>query len=128
MRMPRAQDEFCCPSYVVGHSLGEFMAAVAAGVLDMPTAMMLVCERANLMSSIVSKGSMMAIKGSAELAAKAIEDASAVGKVSCVVLFQPTLLRRPRPLVEHRIVPSGRLAPPHCTAHASHRLNGAFYR
>jgi len=82
-------DEFCSPSYVVGHSLGEFMAAVAAGVLDMPTAMTLVCERANLMSSIVSKGSMMAIKGSAEQAAKAIEDASAVGKVTVAAISTP---------------------------------------
>ena len=39
------QAEFCAPTYVVGHSIGEYMAAVASGVLDMPTAMKLVCER-----------------------------------------------------------------------------------
>ena len=39
------------PSAVIGHSIGEYVAAVAAGVLDVPTAMALVCERGRAMEA-----------------------------------------------------------------------------
>jgi len=67
------------PTYVVGHSLGEFMAAVVAGVLTMPQAMLLVCERANLMHATVSSGAMMAVRASADVVRRAIEAAGCEG-------------------------------------------------
>lgn len=78
--------EGCAPSYVIGHSLGEYMAAVASGVLGMPLAMALVCERATLMHATVSSGAMMAVKASADAARDAIMAASAEGAVTVAAM------------------------------------------
>ena len=52
----------CAPCAVVGHSLGEYVAAVVAGVLDLPSAMALVCERGCAMDATPSTGSMISLK------------------------------------------------------------------
>ncbi len=49
-------------SFVAGHSLGEYSALVAAGALDIPTALRLVRQRGELMSQ-AREGSMAAIIG-----------------------------------------------------------------
>ncbi len=53
------------PRVVAGHSLGEFTAMVAAGVLDFPTALRLVQERGTLMrqAGIERPGGMAAVIG-----------------------------------------------------------------
>ena len=83
--------QYCAPSFVVGHSIGEFMAAVACGALDMPTAMKLVCSRASLMHSSVSCGAMMAVRTSAAVARAAIEAAGppAASKVAVAAISAP---------------------------------------
>lgn len=55
----------CQPVAVAGHSLGEYSALVAAGVLDFADAVGLVAERARLMQSAVAEGegAMAAILG-----------------------------------------------------------------
>lgn len=55
----------CQPAAVAGHSLGEYSALVAAGVLDFADAVSLVAERARLMQSSVAEGegAMAAILG-----------------------------------------------------------------
>lgn len=55
----------CKPVAVAGHSLGEYSALVAAGVLDFADAVALVAERARLMQSAVAEGqgAMAAILG-----------------------------------------------------------------
>lgn len=55
----------CLPAAVAGHSLGEYSALVAAGVLDFTDAVGLVAERARLMQSAVAEGegAMAAILG-----------------------------------------------------------------
>lgn len=50
------------PDYLVGHSLGEFNALVAAGVMSFETGLALVRERGKLMAE-VSAGSMAAVIG-----------------------------------------------------------------
>lgn len=50
------------PDCVLGHSLGEFAAAVAAGVMDLEDAFRLVAERALLMQSVHVPGAMAALK------------------------------------------------------------------
>lgn len=55
----------CQPVAVAGHSLGEYSALVAAGVLDFTAAVSLVAERARLMQAAVGagQGAMAAILG-----------------------------------------------------------------
>ncbi len=51
------------PAYVAGHSLGEFTALVAAGVLTFAEALRLVAERGRLAATKGAKGSMAAVIG-----------------------------------------------------------------
>lgn len=55
----------CPPAFVAGHSLGEYTALVAAGVLSFPRALQLVRERGRLMyeAGKKQKGGMLAILG-----------------------------------------------------------------
>ncbi len=60
-----AREELPEPAYVAGHSLGEYSALVAAGVLDYPAALGLVRERGRLMRLAGEKhpGRMAAVLG-----------------------------------------------------------------
>jgi [acyl-carrier-protein] S-malonyltransferase len=51
------------PSIVAGHSVGEYAALVAAGVLDLATALRLVAERGRLMADADADGGMAAVLG-----------------------------------------------------------------
>ena len=51
------------PSFVAGHSLGEFTALVAAGVLTFPDALRLVAERGRLAATKGARGAMAAVIG-----------------------------------------------------------------
>ncbi len=51
------------PSFVAGHSLGEFTALVAAGVLTFADALRLVAERGRLAATKGAKGAMAAVVG-----------------------------------------------------------------
>ncbi|MDK1314044.1 type I polyketide synthase [Pseudoalteromonas ardens] len=55
------------PTCMIGHSLGEFVAACLAGVFDLPTALMLVSKRAKLMQAC-PRGEMLAVAASAQQA------------------------------------------------------------
>jgi acyl transferase domain-containing protein/acyl-CoA synthetase (AMP-forming)/AMP-acid ligase II len=60
------------PDAVLGHSLGEYTAAVLAGVFDLETGMALVAERSRLMQSIPSGGCMIAVSGPVDAIEEAI--------------------------------------------------------
>jgi acyl transferase domain-containing protein len=68
--------EMCQPFAVVGHSIGEFVAAVIAGTLELPSAIDLVCERSAAMEATLggrrSHGSIISVKASAAAAQAAI--------------------------------------------------------
>jgi malonyl CoA-acyl carrier protein transacylase/NAD(P)-dependent dehydrogenase (short-subunit alcohol dehydrogenase family) len=49
------------PSWVCGHSVGEYAAAVASGVMDVETALKLVVLRARLMSEAPGQGAMLSV-------------------------------------------------------------------
>ena len=51
------------PAMVAGHSVGEYAALVAAGVLDFPSSLRLVARRAELMAAVGGDGGMVAILG-----------------------------------------------------------------
>lgn len=54
------------PSIVAGHSLGEITAAVVAGIISLPDAIVLISERASLMQEQPEGGGMMSIIASEE--------------------------------------------------------------
>jgi [acyl-carrier-protein] S-malonyltransferase len=51
------------PAMVAGHSVGEYAALVAAGVLDLPAALRLVARRGELMAAVQVEGGMSALIG-----------------------------------------------------------------
>jgi [acyl-carrier-protein] S-malonyltransferase len=51
------------PSLVAGHSVGEYAALVAAGVLDFAASLRLVSRRAELMAAVDAEGGMAAVLG-----------------------------------------------------------------
>jgi [acyl-carrier-protein] S-malonyltransferase len=81
------------PDFVAGHSLGEYTAAVAAGVISAEAGMRVVCERGRLMAGIQSErpGSMAAVigldRGELEQLCASVSDA---GIVSVANLNSPT--------------------------------------
>lgn len=70
------------PRFVAGHSLGEFTALVAAGVLPFSEALRLVAERGRLAASAGARGAMAAVLGlSAGDVEGVIEEAVGPGRV-----------------------------------------------
>jgi len=61
------------PTAVMGHSIGEYAAAVAARVMDMPTAMKLVCERGRLMMQLPAIGAMVSVGAASSVCENAIQ-------------------------------------------------------
>ena len=53
------------PDILLGHSLGEYVAACIAGIISLHDALYLVCKRAVLISSLPIHGGMLAINASA---------------------------------------------------------------
>ncbi|MCW5256845.1 acyltransferase domain-containing protein [Verminephrobacter aporrectodeae subsp. tuberculatae] len=59
-------DRGIVPTWVLGHSVGEFAAAVAAGVMELHDALTLVATRGRLMASAPGQGAMLSVAASSE--------------------------------------------------------------
>ena len=88
------------PSVVAGHSVGEYAALVAAGVLDLAAALRLVTRRADLMARADADGGMAAVLGIDRETVQAVVDG--VGRPTDLVLANDN--------APGQIVISGRLA------------------
>jgi len=88
------------PSVVAGHSVGEYAALVAAGVLDLAAALRLVTRRADLMARADADGGMAAVLGLDRDTVQAVVDG--VGRPTDLVLANDN--------APGQIVISGRLA------------------
>ena len=75
------------PAFVAGHSLGEYTALVAAGVLSLSDAVLLVRERGRLMyeAGLKNPGTMLAVIGLDEEAVRevCIETGAEISNVNC---------------------------------------------
>jgi [acyl-carrier-protein] S-malonyltransferase len=71
-------------AFVAGHSLGEYSALVAAGVLDFPTALRLVRRRGELMAA-ANEGTMVAILGGDVSAIESACRTASVGRELVVI-------------------------------------------
>ena len=98
------------PTFVAGHSLGEYTALAAAGVVDAATAISLVRERGRLMHQAALKepGGMLAVIGLDEAAANEVcaETGVLIANINCpgqIVLSGPkAALARAAALAESR--------------------------
>src|SRR5205823_6871235 len=62
------------PAIVMGHSVGEYVAAAVAGVFSPEDGLRLIAERARLLSELPRDGSMVAIFASERIVAAAIAE------------------------------------------------------
>lgn len=75
------------PQAVMGHSIGECVAAVVVGVMSLEDGITLVAHRARLMEEIKTAGAMVAIQASKEVVEKLLETYKKAAKKKIVLDF-----------------------------------------
>jgi acyl transferase domain-containing protein len=107
------------PEIMVGHSIGEFVAACLAGVFSLEDAMQLVMVRGRLMQS-APKGSMLSVRCPVDDIAGELSAPMGIAAVNapalCVVAGPDRLIDDYAKRLEQRGIPSSRLR----TSHAFH--------
>ena len=77
------------PHAVVGHSVGEFAAAVTAGVLDLATALDLTLARGALLTPLHGQGAMLAVGAAAEQVREVLEQQAWASEVVIAAVNSP---------------------------------------
>ncbi|MGQ3076369.1 MAG: acyltransferase domain-containing protein, partial [Ferrovibrionaceae bacterium] len=75
------------PAAVIGHSVGEYVAACVAGVFTLEEGLKLIAERGRLMQALPAGGAMVAVQGDAALVQREI--APHADKVSVAAFNAP---------------------------------------
>jgi acyl transferase domain-containing protein/thioesterase domain-containing protein len=95
------------PDFMIGHSIGEYVAACISGVFDLPSALKIVIRRGQLMSQM-PKGSMMAVRTNIEklqsMGSQLFEIAGHNSENQCTISIRPENVEKVRSLlVENEI-------------------------
>ena len=80
------------PSVVMGHSVGEYVAACIAGVFSLEDGLKLIAERGRLMQALPTNGAMVAVMASAETVASVIEPYSSTVAIAVFNSPQNTVI------------------------------------
>ncbi|HYH80775.1 MAG TPA: beta-ketoacyl synthase N-terminal-like domain-containing protein [Longimicrobium sp.] len=107
------------PAAVIGHSLGEYAAAVVAGVFTLEDALALVTARGRMIEALPA-GAMLAVPLSADAARGFLVDGAAVATLNapelCVVAGTPEAVEA----VRAKLADAGHAARPLAATHAFH--------
>jgi malonyl CoA-acyl carrier protein transacylase len=72
------------PAAVMGHSLGEYAAAIAAGVLSLEDGLRLVARRASLVEERCEEGRMLALRATEAVAAECLAEAGGRATIAAI--------------------------------------------
>ena len=110
------------PNALIGHSIGEVVAAAVAGVLGLEDAVTLVSARARLMQSVRTPGGMAAVDGPAEEVAPHLEGYADLAIAGINSPYQCVISGGTEALAEvgRRLQAEGRKVIPLAVSHAFH--------
>jgi acyl transferase domain-containing protein len=111
------------PAAVLGHSVGEYVAACVAGVFSLEDGLRLIAERGRLMQALHVPGAMAAVLGDAATAARAIEPFAGEAAVACVNGPASTVISGSRAAIDRAVASltaSGVACRPLRVSHAFH--------
>ncbi|MCX6050466.1 MAG: beta-ketoacyl synthase N-terminal-like domain-containing protein, partial [Chloroflexi bacterium] len=87
------------PSFVMGHSVGEYVAACVAGVFSLADALKLIAARGRLMQALPEVGSMMAVMATIDVVADVIAPFAATVSIAAVNGPQNVVISGERPSI-----------------------------
>lgn len=107
------------PEVLIGHSIGEFVAAHLAGIFSLKDALILISERARLVNG-VSKGSMLSVRLPADQLGELLPEGLSIAAINsyklCVVAGPDKLINKFSDDLSEKGIPSRLLV----TSHAFH--------
>ena len=92
------------PSILIGHSLGEYVAACIAGIFSLEDAIAIICKRASLMQALPQDGAMAAISTSADSLATILRDYKDTISIAAINSSQICVISGKRASVEKIIL------------------------
>jgi acyl transferase domain-containing protein/protein-L-isoaspartate O-methyltransferase len=84
------------PAYVMGHSVGEYVAACIAGVFNLEDGLKLIAERARLMQALPSNGEMVTVFASEAIVTAAIQSATQPVSIAAINGPESIVISGPR--------------------------------